>query len=87
MVHKNARANITYVHLDIMRHWCDSKFGPPPCKKLLIVKGLVLVPQHFLKHAFIPPQLVCLHGFYMDGIIFYDTQIKNVLLQKWGAVH
>jgi hypothetical protein len=47
-----------------------------PSQKFLIVKGLVLaimVPLHLPKHAFVPPQLVHLHGFYMDGLKIYDT--------------
>ncbi len=30
-----------------------------------------------MKRASVPPQLVCLHGFYMDGIKLYDTWMIN----------
>jgi hypothetical protein len=46
-----------------------------PLQKLLIAEGLILaivVPQHLLKRASIPPQLVHLHGFCMNGIKLYD---------------
>jgi hypothetical protein len=49
---------------------------PSPLQKFLIVEGLVLaimVPLHLPKHAFVPQQLVHLHGFYMGGIKNYDT--------------
>jgi len=60
MMHKNAQANLTHVHLNVMKHWQDSKSTPPPLpqQKLLIVKRLILaikVLQHLLKCAFIPP--------------------------------
>lgn len=32
VVHKNAQANFTHAHLIVLKHWQDSKFGPPPCK-------------------------------------------------------
>ncbi len=49
---------------------------PSPSQKFMIVEGLILIImvfQHLPKHAFVPPQLVHLHGFYMDGIKLYDT--------------
>jgi hypothetical protein len=52
------------------------KIQPSPSQKLPIVEGLILaivVLQHLLKRASVPPQLVCFHGFYMDGIKLYDT--------------
>jgi hypothetical protein len=49
-----------------------------PLQKLSIVEGLILaivVPQHLLKRASIPPQLVHLHGFCMNGIKLYDIRM------------
>jgi hypothetical protein len=56
------------------------KIQPSPLQKLPIVEGLILatvVSQHFPKRAFVPPQLVRLHGFYTDGIKFYNTRMIN----------
>ncbi len=33
------------------------------------------VSQHLLKCVYILPQFVCLHGFYMNNIKLYDTQM------------
>jgi hypothetical protein len=58
----------------------QSSIRPSPLQKTLIVKGLVLaimVPLHLFMHAFVPPQLVHFHGFYMDGTKLYDTWTIN----------
>jgi hypothetical protein len=67
MMHKNAQANFTRACLNVTRHWWDSKSNPPPCKSSRSILVIVVL-QHLFKRASIPPQLVCLHGFYMDGI-------------------
>ncbi len=77
VVHKNAQANFACARLNVTTHWQDSKFGLPPWKNswLLWDWFWLSCTSHLFKCASIPPQLVCLRCFYMDGIKFYDTQM------------
>jgi len=75
MTHKNAQVHFTRVRLNVMRHWWHTKSGPPPHKSSRLSRDWfwLLWYFNFLKCAYVPPQLVCLECFCMDGIKLYDT--------------
>jgi len=75
MMHKNAQANLTHVHLNVMKHWQDSKSTPPPpptkafnCQEIDFGYQGTSTSLEMCLHS-----TTHLHGFYMDGIKLYNT--------------